>query len=64
MAGAGHPALAVMLGAQVGRSTMAGVLSFDLSWWSPLLILAGGMLFVLRQATAAGRVGRVLIGRR
>lgn len=64
MAGAGHPALAVMLGAEVGRSTMAAVLSFDLSWWSPMLIIAGVVLFMLRQATAAGRVGRVLIGRR
>jgi phosphate:Na+ symporter len=55
-------ALAVMLGADVGTALMALVLSFDLSWLSPLLIFVGVVLFVSREATAAGRVGRVLIG--
>ena len=55
-------ALAVMLGADVGTAMMAVVFSFDLSWLSPLLIFTGVLLFVSRQATAAGRVGRVLIG--
>ena len=55
-------ALAVMLGADVGSSMMAVVFSFDLSWLSPLLIFSGVVLFVARQASAAGRVGRVLIG--
>ena len=55
-------ALAVMLGADVGTAAMAVVFSFDLSWLSPLLIFSGVVLFVARQATAAGRVGRVLIG--
>ena len=55
-------ALAVMLGADVGTSMMAVVFSFDLSWLSPLLIFTGVVLFVARQATGVGRVGRVLIG--
>ena len=55
-------ALAVMLGADVGTALMAVVFSFDLSWLSPLLIFSGVVLFVARQATTAGRVGRVLIG--
>jgi phosphate:Na+ symporter len=55
-------ALAVMLGADVGTSLMAVVFSFDLSWLSPLFIFVGVVLFITRQATAAGRVGRVLIG--
>ena len=55
-------ALAVMLGADVGTATMAVVFSFDLSWLSPLLIFVGVVLFVARQATSAGRIGRVLIG--
>jgi phosphate:Na+ symporter len=55
-------ALAVMLGADVGTSLMAVVYSFDLSWLSPLLIFSGVVLFVTRQNTVAGRVGRVLIG--
>ena len=55
-------ALAVMLGADVGTALMAVVFSFDLSWVSPLLIFVGVLLFVSRQDTVAGRIGRVLIG--
>lgn len=55
-------ALAVMLGADVGTSLMTVVFSFDLSWLSPLFIFIGVVLFITRQATAAGRIGRVLIG--
>ena len=55
-------ALAVMLGADVGTSLMAVVFSFDLSWLSPLLIFVGVVMFISRQNSAAGRIGRVLIG--
>jgi phosphate:Na+ symporter len=55
-------ALAVMLGADIGTSLMAVVFSFDLSWLSPLFIFAGVVLFISRQDTNIGRVGRVLIG--
>lgn len=55
-------ALAVMLGADIGTSLMTVVFSFDLSWLSPLFIFVGVVLFVSRQQTAVGRVGRVLIG--
>ncbi|WP_083745536.1 Na/Pi cotransporter family protein [Variovorax sp. KK3] len=55
-------ALAVMLGADVGTSLMVVLLSFDLSWLSPLLIFCGVVLYTSRQASAAGRVGRILIG--
>lgn len=55
-------ALAVMLGADVGSSLMAVVFSFDLSWLSPLLIVLGVVMFITRQASFAGRIGRVLIG--
>ena len=55
-------ALAVMLGADVGTAMMAVVFSFDLSWLSPLLIFVGVVMFIARQATGAGRIGRVLIG--
>ena len=55
-------ALAVMLGADVGTSLMAVLFSRDLSWLSPLFILVGVVLFITRQATTVGRVGRVLIG--
>ena len=55
-------ALAVMLGADVGTALMAVVYSFDLSWLSPLLIFSGVVMFISRQNTNVGRVGRVLIG--
>lgn len=55
-------ALAVILGADVGTSLMAVVFSFDLSWLSPLLIFVGVVMFISRQDTAAGRIGRILIG--
>jgi phosphate:Na+ symporter len=55
-------ALAVMLGADIGTALMAVVLSFDLSWLSPLLIFVGVVLFVWREAATPGRVGRILIG--
>jgi phosphate:Na+ symporter len=55
-------ALAVMLGADVGTAVMAVVFSFDLTWLSPLCIFVGVSLFVARQGTRVGDVGRVLIG--
>ena len=55
-------ALAVMLGADIGTSLMAVLFSRDLSWLSPLFILFGVILFIVRQSTPAGRIGRVLIG--
>ena len=55
-------ALAVMLGADVGSALMTLVLSFDLSWLSPLLIFSGVVMFVSRQNSTTGRIGRVLIG--
>ncbi len=56
------PALAVMLGADVGTALMTLVFSMDLSWLSPLLIFVGVTLFMRRESTPIGRVGRVLIG--
>jgi phosphate:Na+ symporter len=55
-------ALAVMLGADMGTSLMAMAFSFDLSWLSPFLIFVGVVLFVTREKTTAGRLGRVAIG--
>src|SRR6478735_825466 len=55
-------ALAVMLGADVGTSLMAVVFSFDLSWLSPLLIFVGVVIYISRQNSGLGAIGRVLIG--
>ena len=55
-------ALAVMLGADVGTAVMTVVFSFDLSWLSPLLIFSGVLMFISRENSSVGRIGRVLIG--
>ena len=55
-------ALAVMLGADVGTGLLTVLLSFDLSWLSPLFIFVGVVLFISRQSSHGDRFGRVLIG--
>jgi phosphate:Na+ symporter len=56
------PALAIMLGADVGTALMSRVLTFDLSWLSPMLIFLGVVFFLSRKQTRAGQLGRVAIG--
>ena len=56
------PALAIMLGADVGTALMAQVFSLDLSFLSPLLIFFGVVFFLSRKNTKAGQLGRVAIG--
>ena len=56
------PALAIMLGADVGTSLVVQLFSFDLSWLSPLLIGVGVLFHLTRKATRAGQVGRIAIG--
>jgi phosphate:Na+ symporter len=54
--------LTVLLGADVGTALMARVLTLDLSWLSPLLILFGVPLFLTRKQDRAGQAGRTIIG--
>ncbi|GJG95873.1 Na/Pi cotransporter family protein [Cupriavidus pauculus] len=56
------PALAIMLGANVGTAVMVQVFSMDLSWLSPLLIFVGVILHLKWKGNKPGHVGRVLIG--
>jgi len=56
------PALAIMLGADVGTAVMSRILTFDLSWLSPLLIFLGVIFFLSRKQTRIGQMGRVGIG--
>ncbi len=56
------PALAIMLGADVGTSLVVQLFSFDLSWLAPLAIAGGVILHLSRKATRAGQIGRVAIG--
>lgn len=56
------PALAIMLGADVGTALVVQVLSLDLSWLSPLLIVVGVTVFIGAQNKPASRLGRIAIG--
>ena len=56
------PALAIMLGADVGTSLVVQLFSFDLSWLAPLAIGGGVILHLSRKATRAGQIGRIAIG--
>ncbi|MEJ4045994.1 Na/Pi cotransporter family protein [Erwinia sp. SLM-02] len=56
------PALVVILGADVGTALMARILTFDLSWLSPLFIFFGVVFFLGRKQTRAGQLGRASIG--
>lgn len=56
------PALVIILGADVGTALMARILTFDLSWLSPLFILFGVIFFLGRKQSRAGQLGRASIG--
>jgi phosphate:Na+ symporter len=56
------PALAVMLGANVGTTLIVQLLSFDIAFVSPLLILAGFILFRRDPGSTSHDLGRAIIG--
>ncbi len=56
------PALATMLGANVGTTLIVQLLSFDISRASPLLVLIGVVMFQRGDATRTRDLGRVAIG--
>ncbi|MFG1428196.1 Na/Pi cotransporter family protein [Roseixanthobacter glucoisosaccharinicivorans] len=56
------PALAVMLGANVGTTLIVQVLSFDGAAFSPVLILVGVMMFRRGSVERTRDIGRVFIG--
>ncbi len=55
-------AFAVMLGADVGTTLAAQVLSLDLGWVSPLMVAAGVIAFLSSEADRTRHVARVAIG--
>lgn len=56
-------ALAVVLGADVGTTIVAQVLTFDLSWLSPVLMVIGYIFYSGKESAATRRqIGRILIG--
>lgn len=58
----GATVLAVILGANVGTSLVSQILSFDLNWLSPVLILIGVTGFLSGQATRLQDLSRALVG--
>jgi phosphate:Na+ symporter len=55
-------ALAVLLGADVGTTLVAQILTFDLSALSPVLIALGVAMFTYSSAGRARDIGRLLLG--
>ena len=55
------PALAILLGADIGTALAAMFLSRDLTWLSPLLIFVGVIVFLSKQRTNAEHLGRASI---
>lgn len=56
------PALAVMLGADVGSTLVVQVISFNVAWLSPFLLLVGVVCFMVKWTPTTRHVGRILIG--
>ncbi len=56
------PALAVMLGADVGTSLVVQVFAFNLRWLSPLFLLVGVIGYFTRRNSRQENVSRALIG--
>jgi phosphate:Na+ symporter len=56
------PALAVLLGADVGTTLVAQVLTFDLSALSPFLIAVGVAMFTYSDAGRSRDIGRLALG--
>ncbi len=59
---AGAPALAVMLGADVGTALVAQILSLNIAWAPPLLVLIGFALFASSEERRRRSLGRLIIG--
>lgn len=54
--------LAILLGADLGSALVVQVLSFDLSWLVPALILIGGAMVLKFEARGIKQGGRILMG--
>jgi phosphate:Na+ symporter len=56
------PALAIMLGANVGTTLIVQLLSFDVSWFAPILLALGVVAFKRSNRTMVRDLGRVAVG--
>jgi phosphate:Na+ symporter len=54
--------LALVLGADVGSAVVVFMLSLDLSWLTPVLLLAGGSCYLNGRRKVVKQAGRILLG--
>lgn len=54
--------VAMLLGADLGSAILISVLSLDLSWLMPLLLLIGGFLYLKSERRTFKQSGRVFLG--
>lgn len=54
--------IAMLLGADVGSALVVQILTINLTWLAPLLLIAGGALFFRGQTRNLKQLGRILIG--
>jgi phosphate:Na+ symporter len=59
---AAGPAMAMLLGADLGSALVVQVLSLDLSWLMPILLTAGGWMFLKGSGRGIKQTGRILMG--
>lgn len=54
--------ISALLGADLGSALVVKILSFDLSWLIPLLLIAGAAMFLKFEARGIKQSGRILLG--
>ena len=54
--------LSLLLGADLGSAIVVQVLSFDLSWLMPLLLLIGGSLYLSGKRRVVFQAGQIILG--
>jgi phosphate:Na+ symporter len=55
-------ALTLLLGADLGSALVVRILSFDLSWLTPFLLISGGWMFLKGTSRNVKQTGRILVG--
>ncbi len=55
-------ALTLLLGADLGSALVVQILSFDLSWLIPFLLIVGGWMFMKGALRNVRQTGRILVG--
>ncbi len=56
------PGMSLLLGADLGSALVVQILSLELSWLMPVLMLAGGVLFLKGRTGFVRQIGRITLG--